>query len=417
MITPEIGTILLALAAIIISAVISHIVTSYKVRKKVTYMLDALEDKELNFRFNEEKLTDRKLNRTLNRLRNIFDKERKEILQKEKFYGEILDNITTGIVIIEEKGYIQYCNKTALNLLSLATFSNLRQLRSIGDSLYDAFVQVTESHEEKVSYHDESGTRKLLLNATKAILSGKEFQIITLNDISSEINDNQQESYTRLIRVLTHEIMNTITPIASLSKTLSGYLHTNYEPSEEISLSEKERLVREGLETITQSSNGLIKFVDSYRSLTRIATPIKKVIALNELIESILHLVKPELEASSVAVTYEENSNNILLYADSGQITQIIINIIKNAIQAEATRIAIKAQIDNKEGVIIDITNNGRQISKESRDEIFVPFYTTKPEGTGIGLSISRQIMRLHNGSLTLTQSTSAETTFTLYFK
>lgn len=388
-----------------VTAVATALMTSRRVRRKVAYMLDALEDKELNFRFDESRIVGRRLNKTLNRLKNIFDKERHEIIEQEKYFGLMLDHVRTGVVVVEANGRIGYCNSTALNLLGIATFGHIRQLRPISDSLYEAFQTVAEgSPEERASYYNESGKITIALTASKATIGKDEVKVIAFNDISGEIAENEQESWSKLIRVLTHEIMNTVTPIASLSETLLNFDGVNEE-------------IRAGLDTISQSSRSLIKFVDSYRNLTRVAAPVKKAFYLRELAERVINLTREQAVISGAICTYVEKSDDVILYADEGQITQIIINLVKNAIQADARKIEIIAEINLSEQIIINVFNDGRPISKESQEEIFIPFYTTKHEGTGIGLSLSRQIMRMHNGTLSLTRSDEKGTVFTLIFK
>lgn len=399
--------ILTIVAAIVLTAVVSVMLTSRRMRRKVAYMLDALEDKELNFRFDEKRLRDRRFNRTLNRLRNIFDKERREILEQEQYYGLMLDHVRTGVAVIEADGRVNWCNKTALSMLGIATFSHIRQLRAVSESLYEAFSKVTGMNEERASFFNEARKKTIALTASGARIGGKNVKVVAFNDISDEMADNEQESWTRLIRVLTHEIMNTVTPIASLSETLYKYL------DKESSACSPELLT--GLETISQSSRGLIRFVESYRNLTRVAAPSKKAFALKELIDRVFQLTGRQ--TAGVTCTYVEKSDDILLYADENQISQILVNLVKNACQAGADKIEITAEIDISENIIINVANNGRPISKESQEEIFVPFYTTKQDGTGIGLSLSRQIMRLHNGSLRLSRSDEKSTVFTLQFK
>lgn len=390
------------LATATATAFATALYTSWRTRRKVTYMLDALEDKELNFRFDETRFFGRRLNRTLNRLRSIFDRERHDIIEQELYYGRMLDHVQTGIVVIESDGRIAYCNKTALSMLGLATFGHVRQLRTVSESLMEAFGHVTGSSEERASFYNESGERTISLTASTATIGGKNVKVVAFNDISSEMAENEQVSWQKLIRVLTHEIMNTVTPVASLSETLllpeSGYDD-----------------IRTGLETISQSSRGLIRFVESYRNLTRVAAPVKKAFFVRELIERVIQLTGSYAE--DAVCTFVEKSEDILLYADESQISQILVNLVKNAMQAGASIVTITAEIDMAESVIINVTNNGRPISRESREEIFVPFYTTKQDGTGIGLSLSRQIMRLHNGTLQLTRSDSSATTFTLHFR
>ena len=397
-------SILAIIAAVVLTAVVTFLLTSRKMRGKVAYMLDALEDKELNFRFDERRLAGRKFNRTLNRLRNIFDKERHEIIEQEKYFGLMLDHVKTGVVVIEQDGRVNYCNRTALNLLGIATFGHIRQLRTVSESLYNAFLTVTDAAEERASYYNESGKMTISLTASAATIGKMEVRVVAFNDISSEIAENEQESWSKLIRVLTHEIMNTVTPIASLSETLLTFEGVNKE-------------VRTGLDTISQSSRGLIKFVDSYRNLTRVAPPVKKAFYFKELAERVINLTREQALMSGVQCSYVEKSEDIILYADEGQITQILINLVKNAIQADAKKVEITAEINLSEHIIINVFNDGSPISKESQEEIFVPFFTTKQEGTGIGLSLSRQIMRLHNGTLALTRSDDKGTIFTLTFR
>ena len=213
--------------------------------------------------------------------------------------------------------------------------------------------------------------------------------------------ENEAESWSKLIRVLTHEIMNTVTPIAALSESLA----------QDDTLDTKA-----GLETIAQSSRDLINFVNSYRSLSKIAKPVKRPIMVDELIAKVIELTSTETEQHGARCTYRALSPDILLYADEGQISQILINLIKNAFQAESTLIEITAELSPKEEVIIKISDDGVPISHESKEQIFIPFYTTKAGGSGIGLSLSRQIMRLHNGTLDLLQSDNQRTTFMMKF-
>jgi len=400
----ELQIIFIVAAAAVLAAVLSSFVTSARMRAKVTYMLDALEDKELNFRFDEKRLRGRKFNRTLNRLRNIFDKERNEIIEQEKYFGLMLDNVKTGVAVVGKDGRVVYCNNTALDMLGIAALGHIRQLRSVSEPLYELFRTIADGGEERTSYYNESGKITVSLTASEVTVGREEVRIIAFNDITGEISENEQQSWAKLIRVLTHEIMNTITPIASLSDTLLGFDGVSED-------------VRNGLVTISESSKGLIRFVDSYRNLTRVAPPVRKAFYFRDLAGRVMSLTREQTVMNGAVCTYQELSEDIILYADEEQIARILINLVRNAVQADARNIVISAQLTLSEQTVINVTNDGHPISLESRDEIFVPFYTTKQEGTGIGLSISRQIMRLHNGSLTLTRSNEKETVFTLVFK
>ena len=236
---------------------------------------------------------------------------------------------------------------------------------------------------------------------------------ITLNRIKWIVDrrrqQNEQESWTKLIRVLTHEIMNTVSPIASLSDALSHYVDVPQE-SRDVD-------VKAGLETIASSSKDLIRFVESYRELAGVARPVKKALMVDELVSKVIELTSQQCLDAGVSCSYIAETEDVLIYADESQISRILINLIKNAIQAEARHISITSGIDSEEQTIISVSNDGIPISPASREQIFIPFFTTKRDGSGIGLSLSRQIMLAHNGRLDLVRSDSRCTRFTLLFR
>ena len=213
---------------------------------------------------------------------------------------------------------------------------------------------------------------------------------------------NEETSWSKLFRVMTHEIMNTIAPIASLSDTLL----------------EAEKVdVKTGLETISTASKDLIRFVESYRSFTQTVQPIRKAVMVDELMERVLRLNKAKIEEQGSNLIYYTKAKDLLVYADEGQIMLVINNLIKNAVQAGANAIRITAELNEEDQTIIRVANNGKAIPQAKQEEIFVPFYTTKPNGTGIGLSLSRQIMIKHHGILRLEQSDEKMTVFAMIFK
>ena len=210
---------------------------------------------------------------------------------------------------------------------------------------------------------------------------------------------DEAASWSKLFRVMTHEIMNTVAPIASLSEALA----------QDDSLD-----VKAGLETISSSSKDLIRFVESYRSMMKQAPPVRKAVMVEEMMERVLNLNKSRLKEQGVTITYTSKTPDLLVFIDESQIIQVINNLIKNAVQAEANSIRISAELNSEDRTVINVTNNGKPVPLRQQDEIFVPFYTTKPNGTGIGLSLSRQIMTKHNGSIQLIQSDGNTTTFAL---
>lgn len=399
----ELGATWIVLGGAVVAA-LTYIVTRAMVRRKIIgkidFMSDALDSGESAFRYSEDHWSDRRLNRSLNRLRSIFEAEKSDIRERERYFGIMLDHVQSGVIVIDGDK-IDYSNVIARGFLGMSDISSLRQIERISPELANAFRSASEA-ESRASLISERGTVQFSISACTARLHGKDVSIVTFNDITREMENNESESWTRLIRVLTHEIMNTVTPIASLSSALSQNLDA-YDTED----------VRSALGTISSSSEGLISFVKSYRSLTHIAAPIRKAFYLRDLVNDSVTIALANWP--SAKVSYHELSEDIILYADYGQISQVMNNLIKNAVQAGASDIDITASIDKRERTVINVANNGEPISETGREQIFVPFYTTKGvSGTGVGLSLCRQIIRLNGGTINLTSSTPEATVFTI---
>ena len=399
----ELGATWIVLGGAVVAA-LTYIVTRALVRRKIIgkidFMSDALDSGESAFRYSEDHWSDRRLNRSLNRLRSIFEAEKSDIRERERYFGIMLDHVQSGVIVIDGDK-IDYSNVIARGFLGMSDISSLRQIERISPDLANAFRSASEA-ESKASFVSERGTVQFSISACTAMLHGKDVSIVTFNDITREMENNESESWTRLIRVLTHEIMNTVTPIASLSSALSQNLDA-YDTED----------VRSALGTISSSSEGLISFVQSYRSLTHIAASVRKAFYLRDLVNDSVTIAQANWP--SARVSYHELSEDIILYADYGQISQVMNNLIKNAVQAGASDIDITASIDKRERTVINVANNGEPISETGREQIFVPFYTTKGvSGTGVGLSLCRQIIRLNGGTINLTSSTHEATVFTI---
>lgn len=399
----ELGATWIVLGGAVVAA-LTYIVTRSLVRRKIIgkidFMSDALDSGESAFRYSEDHWSDRRLNRSLNRLRSIFEAEKSDIRERERYFGIMLDHVQSGVIVIDGDK-IDYSNVIARGFLGMSDISSLRQIERISPELANAFRSASEA-ESRASLVSERGTVQFSISACTARLHGKDVSIVTFNDITLEMENNESESWTRLIRVLTHEIMNTVTPIASLSSALSQNLDA-YDTED----------VRSALGTISSSSEGLISFVQSYRSLTHIAAPVRKAFYLRDLVNDSVTIAQANWP--SARVSYHELSEDIILYADYGQISQVMNNLIKNAVQAGASDIDITASIDKRERTVINVANNGEPISETGREQIFVPFYTTKGvSGTGVGLSLCRQIIRLNGGTINLTSSTLEATVFTI---
>lgn len=399
----NIGTLWIALGGVVIAAltyIVTRAATRRKIIGKIDFMSDALDSGETAFRYSESRWRNRRLNKSLNRLRSIFEAEKADIRERERYFGTMLDHVQSGVIVIDGEK-IDYSNTVAKGFLGMAEISSLRQIGRISPDLANAFREASEM-ESRASFISERGTVQFSISACTARLHGKEVSIVTFNDITREMENNESESWTRLIRVLTHEIMNTVTPVASLSSALSQNLDS-YSAED----------IRSALGTIASSSEGLISFVQSYRSLTHISAPVRKAFYLKDLVNDSVNIAKANWP--SVNVLYRELSSDVILYADYGQMSQVLNNLIKNAVQAGAGNVSITASIDKREQTVIDIANDGEPISTSGQEQLFVPFYTTKgSSGTGVGLSLCRQIVRLNGGTIKLSSSTPEATVFTI---
>lgn len=399
----NIGTLWIALGGAVIAAltyIVTRAATRRKIIGKIDFMSDALDSGETAFRYSESRWRNRRLNKSLNRLRSIFEAEKADIRERERYFGTMLDHVQSGVIVIDGEK-IDYSNTVAKGFLGMAEISSLRQIGRISPDLANAFREASEM-ESRASFISERGTVQFSISACTAKLHGKEVSIVTFNDITREMENNESESWTRLIRVLTHEIMNTVTPVASLSSALSQNLDS-YSAED----------IRSALGTIASSSEGLISFVQSYRSLTHISAPVRKAFYLKDLVNDSVNIAKANWP--SVNVLYRELSSDVILYADYGQMSQVLNNLIKNAVQAGAGNVSITASIDKREQTVIDIANDGESISASGQEQLFVPFYTTKgSSGTGVGLSLCRQIVRLNGGTIKLSSSTQEATVFTI---
>lgn len=395
---------LLIIIAIFIS--ITSIIFIFKVYKnsvrKIAFMFDAIENDDFTFRFTGSSLriqTDQLLNRSLNRIKDLVLAARQEVREREKYFEYILDQVTTGIIILNEQGVVFNKNQHTLQLLGLSYLTHIRQLSQIAEGLDEQFFSLQDGESRKVSFFDEASEVTLNVTATQVNLHGKTLKVIVFANITANIDETQEESWKRMSSVLTHEIMNALAPVTSLSQSLLQTSDTE--------------IIRKGLEIINSTAGGLTKFVENYRSMTRIPAPQLQDIELDKVVMN-----ETGLLSSAIAVKIE--SENCMIAADKGQISQVLVNLLKNAIEAvrESANPEAKVWVEigrNAKGCLfIDVCNTGLPISEEIRDNIFVPFFTTKENGNGIGLSISRQIMRMHEGTLTV--STKPFTRFRMQF-
>ena len=377
--------------------------------KRVLFMIDALENNDNAIHFPEENTTPetRDINRALNRVGHILYNVKSETAQQEKYYELILDCINTGVLVLNDNGAIYQKNNEALRLLGLNVLTHIRQLSKVYVTLMQKVEFCRTGEKLQITFNNERGTVNLSIRVSDITIRKEHLRILALSDINSELDEKEIDSWIRLTRVLTHEIMNSVTPITSLSDTLLSLSDTHDEE------------IRNGLQTISTTGKGLLAFVESYRRFTRIPTPEPSLFYVKAFIDRMVELARHQNTCENITFHTNISPADLIVYADENLISQVVINLLKNAIQAIGTqaggKIEISARCNDSEEVLIEIKNNGPAIPPEIADHIFIPFFTTKEGGSGIGLSISRQIMRLSGGSITLLPG--KETKFVLKFK
>ena len=366
--------------------------------KKVTFLFDAIDNGDFSFNFPTEKRfkEDKILHQSLNRIKLFLQHTREEQMDREKYYEQILNAVDTGILVVDSHDNILQHNQAALRLLDTDVLTHMNQVKG-------------KLKDEHLAKHE-----------TQAMLKDKHVRIIALSDVSHELSNQEVDSWIKLIRVLTHEIMNTITPVTSLSETL-------------LTRVTEDKDLKQGLETIHKTGTELLAFVNNYRRFTHVPQPQPALFYVEPFLERMALLCNHEVEISV-------SPKDLLVYADESLLSHVVTNLLKNAVEAfngqeklSAERnkqdgnnqgrnkqecrsadlqsaaskkafIRLQAYANAQESIIIDVSNNAGLIPEDVASHIFIPFFTTKPEGSGIGLSLSRQIMRVSGGSLSLHQ-------------
>ena len=366
--------------------------------KKVTFLFDAIDNGDFSFNFPTEKgfKEDKILHQSLNRIKLFLQHTREEQMDREKYYEQILNAVDTGILVVDSHDNILQHNQAALRLLDTDVLTHMNQVKG-------------KLKDEHLAKHE-----------TQAMLKDKHVRIIALSDVSHELSNQEVDSWIKLIRVLTHEIMNTITPVTSLSETL-------------LTRVTEDKDLKQGLETIHKTGTELLAFVNNYRRFTHVPQPQPALFYVEPFLERMALLCNHEVEISV-------SPKDLLVYADESLLSHVVTNLLKNAVEAfngqeklsternkqdgneqgrnkqecrsadlqsaasKKAFIRLQAYANAQESIIIDVSNNAGLIPEDVASHIFIPFFTTKPEGSGIGLSLSRQIMRVSGGSLSLHQ-------------
>lgn len=361
--------------------------------------------KDLNFAFNE--------------VLEAFRKARSEKEEHLQYLNTIVEHVSTGLMSFDEEGHVGLMNATAKKFLKVDRLRNIEELIEKQSRLYKVLFDLPPG---KSTLFRSEGDVQLAVHATELILRAKKIKLVALQNIQPELQKKELEAWQNLTRVLRHEIMNSITPIASLTSTMKDILIEDLQERDGRYELDEETVedLQDGLGTIEGRSQGLIRFIDAYRDYTSIPLPKIKPVRIASLLDHVSQLMKIELRRARIEYACEVCDEELEINIDEELIEQVLINLLKNAIEAvegvEKPQIQIKATIDENNVLKVTVTDNGPGIIMEAMDQIFIPFYSTKKRGSGIGLSLSRQIMQLHNGSLTVESELNKFTTFTLTF-
>ncbi len=389
--------------------------------RKLTRFLESIKYSDFISGFaNDNKLgtSFRNLNTAFNEVLEAFRKARSEKEEHWQYLNSVVQQVRTGILSFDTEGNVQLVNANARKFMGVIGIKNIRELININPKLYHSINSVQPGKGELYKGNNEL---YLTVQATELRIRGIDVKLVTMQNIQPELQQQELEAWQNLTRVLRHEIMNSITPISSLTSTLREILDKEMEKKENHFELQQEGAddLREGLSTIENRSKGLIKFIDAYREYTSLPKPVITSVRLKDLIEKVAQLLKTELKKTQIDFQYECSSEYLTIQADVEMIEQVLINLLKNAVEAlsETEKPILRLIGRYDENVVkIEVIDNGSGIIKEAIDNIFVPFYTTKRTGSGIGLSLSRQIMQMHNGSINVESEPDVKTIFTLRF-
>jgi nitrogen fixation/metabolism regulation signal transduction histidine kinase len=393
-----------------------------KVNRDLIKFITAIKYDDVSISFNKEKKVDKsfeQLYSELNQIIHDISEVRSEKEIEHQYFQNTIKHVGTGILAFDEFGKIEICNDAALNLLNRHNLKDITEVEKTKEGLADIFKEIKPGNAKLIKLNIDNEIVQLSVKAAKFKIKDRKVKLLSLQNIKSEIDQSEVVAWQKLIRVLTHEIMNSVSPIKLLSSSLIDMFEENekIKTIEEINNKTIEDSVL-GLKTIRKRSTGLSNFVETYKNVTQIPKANFSEFKVCHLFDHINTLLKNDLEQKSIEFKYNCNPNDIVVNADEKLIEQVLINLIKNASEAlencNKPTIDLDAELIN-DHILIKVSDNGKGISPEVLDNIFIPFFTTKEKGSGIGLSLSRQIMHLHGGNISV-KSKVENTVFTLHF-
>ncbi len=370
--------------------------------KKLDFIFTAVRNNDFSYRFidNPDRAGYSVINHSLNRIKEVLDETKLRAAEKEKYFETIIECANVGIMVVLDNGTVVKHNSKAISLLGVPMLSHIERLRPLSATLADTMLSISPMEQKSVCLATETGNVNLLLTCSAMVHGGRNLRVISVEDINRELDTQEGLAWEKLTRILTHEIMNSLAPVTSISSTL-------------LRAGENPEVLQQGLETIHATSDRLMQFVDSFREVTRIPPPKKTPFYL----AGLLNDTKALVNCGNVSLCIDVAPADTLIYADRVQLQQVFVNLLKNAAEACALRggvqwIEVRSRIAPDEKVCIEVSNSGGAIPADVAENIFTPFFTTKRDGSGIGLAVSKQIIRLHGGTLRLAQNNEEKVTF-----
>ncbi|WP_296703642.1 ATP-binding protein [Algoriphagus sp.] len=352
----------------------------------------------------------------------ILAKLKEDQAEKEaqyQYFRSVFKHLSIGLITFGESGEIQIINTSAKRILDVEELKNIKEIEGINKELHLAINNLRTGGSELIKIAHPDGIMQLSVYVIELLMRGEKFKLVSLQNIQSELEEKEMEAWQNLVKILTHEIMNSIAPISSLAGTIKGEIESKMEDVSQVAPADMEDYLM-GISTIEKRSQGLINFVSDFRSLAHIPTPKFSSIGIRNLFDQLEVLLAHQLEAKDISLRKELNPTELILFGDQTQIEQVLINLAQNAIHAvedaEIKVITFRAFIDEAGKIILEVSDTGKGIEEEALSKIFIPFFTTKKKGSGIGLSLSKQIMRRHKGNIQVRSSIGEGTTFKLIF-
>jgi len=386
-----------------------------KTNRDLTRFLQSIKYSDFSLTFKNEKRgrSYDSLKNSFTEVINAFRKTRTEKEEQARYLQTVVKHVGVGLIVFQPNGEVELINKAAKKILGINQLKNIKSLKSLSKNLVKTLFALKPREKATLKVEIDNEFLQLSLYGTEFKLGGNKYSLISLQNIQSELEETEIEAWQKLIRVLTHEIMNSVTPISSLASTINGLVNHNM-------VSESLTDIKDAAQTIKKRSQGLMHFVDAYRNLTLIKKPNFKIFQIKELFSRVEKLMHTDFKERGVCFNVKVEPRTLELTADTELLEQVLINLLLNAQQAvtgqKNAAVNLDARLDKRGKIVIEVKDNGPGIPKENLEKIFIPFFSTKEGGSGIGLSLSRQIMRLHNGSINVHSRPGSETSIILNF-